>query len=100
MPSLPLLLLPVQASVALDILERFGVPISMLSVIVFSLFRTASWLAPRIDRLISRHEQLLGKLEDELENHGTVLTNMERTQEMVLGCLRRMEAQDFNNEVP
>lgn len=73
---------------SMHILERFGLPVALLFILLYSMSKIAKWFAPRIDRLIERHEKLMVTLEAELRNHSELLSKMEENQDYVLKCLR------------
>lgn len=84
-----------------SLLDRYGVPVVLLAIIGWGLYKTATWLAPRIDRLINRHEKLLDTLEVELSNsgellkqHGELLVRMDENQSRVLECLNELRRTD------
>lgn len=82
------------------LLERFGVGVAMLLVLLWAIKRGAEWIAPRIDRLVARHESLIDKIEQELGRHGKVLERMDRTQvamgetqTQILSCVERIKSE-------
>lgn len=81
-------------------LERFGLPVALLAVILYGMFKAARWIAPRIDKLIGRHEELLDTLEGELTRNSDVLAQLGanqaqlgETQDKILECLRELKKQ-------
>ncbi len=81
-------MLLIDTEISMHILERFGLPVALLAVLLYAMMRAARWSAPRVDKLIERHERLLDTLESELRTHGALLTKMEENQDYVLKCLR------------
>ena len=71
-------------------LDRYGMPIAVLVLLCWTILRCAKWLAPRIDRLVDRHDKLISTLELELSRHGEVLSSMEQNQSHMLDCLHEL----------
>lgn len=71
-------------------LELFGLPVALLVVILWAMLKVAKWTAPRIDRLLTRHEELLDRMEMELVGHGEILGEMQETQRRTLQVLEEL----------
>lgn len=77
--------------VLISLFEKFGLPVAMLVAIVWWLIKASKWVAPRIDKLVERHEKLLETLEEELRTHGRLLEQIEETQESIFGFLKELK---------
>lgn len=80
------------------LLDRYGIPVLVVAVLCWTILRTAKWLAPRIDRLVDRHDRLVNALESELVRQGEVLVELAQNQREVvqsqahiLECLRDLK---------
>lgn len=75
----------------IEVVDRFGLPIVALTVIVLAIRGFARWLAPRLDRIIERHEALLGRMEDQLDDICTRMERMEERQKTVIDEFRSFQ---------
>lgn len=71
--------------------DRFGLPLSILFVILWGMVRVARWLGPRIDSLVKRHEKLIDTIETEQKNHGLLLSKMHEGQSRQLEVLLELK---------
>ena len=47
----------------IQVAQTFGVPVVILGVFIFGLWRIAAWFAPRFDRVIDKHIGFLDAME-------------------------------------
>ena len=50
-----------------ELLNKVGLPISLLAALIYAIFRTFSWVAPRIDKYVSEYLSLANRKADILE---------------------------------
>lgn len=81
--------MPADGSILLPILERFGLPIAFLGVVLWALVRVGRWFGPRIEALLARHERFLDRLEADGAAQRQVLDRMESNQARMIATLER-----------
>lgn len=65
-----------QADFIFSIVERFGLPMAMLALLLWAVLRAAKWIAPRVDNMISRHEKLVDAIDNEQRKQSQVLVEL------------------------
>ena len=50
-----------------ELLNKVGLPISLLAALIYAIFKTFSWVAPRIDKYVSEYHALANRKADTLE---------------------------------
>lgn len=70
----------------LPFVERFGLPVGMLVVIAYAIWKAAKWASPVVTRVAEKHLQAVDALEK----------NSERTAEAIEVLGRAVEAQGEN----
>ena len=60
----------------LELIDRFGVSVVMLTVFILGSWNVLRWLAPRFDMLITRHTSFMDKIESQGESHVTILREL------------------------
>ena len=52
-----------------ELLDRYGVSVGMLSVLLSFLWATIRWLAPRLDKLLNRHIAFMDQMQEQGASH-------------------------------
>lgn len=50
-----------------DLLDKVGLPVALLVALIYAIFKTFSWVAPRIDKYVSEYLALAQRKADILE---------------------------------
>lgn len=68
------------SDLSLQLIERLGLPIVLLIGLAWAMVKASKWLAPRIDKLIAKHESFLDSLERDLNEQTITLRDMRAEQ--------------------
>ena len=61
-------------------LDRYGVALAMLAIMVIAIAKSARWIAPRLDRMFERHIQLVDTVQASVAN---IETHMAKQSEHI-----------------
>lgn len=60
----------------IQIAQSFGIPVAMLAVLIFFLWRVLVWLKPRVDAMIDSHIKLVENTSEAVKNTADTLVKM------------------------
>lgn len=75
----------------LQVINAVGFPAAALIAVVYMLHRTAEWIAPRIDRIITKHVEFIEALERSNKLHSQELASMDATLKQHTESLQRID---------